>query len=246
MQIPFEPIIAGYKINVHLILEYLAFFIAFRYYLFLRKRIKDTIQTTNRLSIILGASLGGFLGSRIIAILENPLIHFDSAVLITLLNSKTIMGGLFGGLLGVELAKKIINEKQSSGDLFVFPIILGIFIGRIGCFLSGINEFTYGKVTTFFMGMNLGDGLKRHPIALYELLVLVVLFFFLWKLRLTNLKQGVLFQYFMIYYFTFRFFIEFLKPNLFFTLGLSSIQILCVICLLYYSKTIVNLFKNAG
>lgn len=246
MQIPFEPIIAGYKINVHLILEYLAFFIAFRYYLFLRKRIKDTIQTTNRLSIILGASLGGFLGSRIIAILENPLIHFDSAVLITLLNSKTIMGGLFGGLLGVELAKKIINEKQSSGDLFVFPIILGIFIGRIGCFLSGINEFTYGKVTTFFMGMNLGDGLKRHPIALYELLFLVVLFFFLWKLRLTNLKQGVLFQYFMICYFTFRFFIEFLKPNLFFTLGLSSIQILCVICLLYYSKTIVNLFKNAG
>lgn len=246
MQIPFEPIIAGYKINVHLILEYLAFFIAFRYYLFLRKRTTDTIQTTNRLSIILGASLGGFLGSRIIAILENPLINFDSSVLITLLNSKTIMGGLFGGLLGVELAKKIINEKQSSGDLFVFPIILGIFIGRIGCFLSGINEFTYGKVTTFFMGMNLGDGLKRHPIALYELLFLVVLFLFLWKLKQTNLKQGVLFQYFMICYFTFRFFIEFLKPNLFFTLGLSSIQILCVICLLYYSKTIVNLFKNAG
>ena len=246
MQIPFEPIIAGYKINVHLILEYLAFFIAFRYYLFLRIRTTDTIQTTNRLSIILGASLGGFLGSRIIAILENPLINFDSSVLITLLNSKTIMGGLFGGLLGVELAKKIINEKQSSGDLFVFPIILGIFIGRIGCFLSGINEFTYGKVTTFFMGMNLGDGLKRHPIALYELLFLVVLFLFLWKLKRTNLIQGMLFQYFMICYFTFRFFIEFLKPNLFFTLGLSSIQILCVICLLYYSKTIVNLFKNAG
>ena len=176
MQIPFEPIIAGYKINVHLILEYLAFFIAFRYYLFLRKRTKDTIQTTNRLSIILGASLGGFLGSRIIAILENPLVHFDSSVIIMLLNSKTIMGGLFGGLLGVELAKKIINEKQSSGDLFVFPIILGIFIGRIGCFLSGINEFTYGKVTTFFMGMNLGDGKLRHPVALYEMIYMVLLF----------------------------------------------------------------------
>lgn len=246
MQIPFDPIIAGYKINVHLILEYLAFFIAFRYYLFLRKRTKDTIQTTNRLSIILGASLGGFLGSRIIAILENPLVHFDSSVIITLLNSKTIMGGLFGGLLGVELAKKIINEKQSSGDLFVFPIILGIFIGRIGCFLSGINEFTYGKVTTFFMGMNLGDGLKRHPIALYELIFLIILFLFLWKLKKINIERGLLFQYFMISYFTFRFFIEFLKPNSFFTLGLSSIQILCVICLLYYYKTIVNLFKNAG
>ena len=155
------------------------------------------------------------------------------------------MGGLFGGLLGVELTKKIIGEKQSSGDLFVFPIIVGIFIGRIGCFLSGINEFTYGNETTFFLGMNLGDGLNRHPIALYELLFLLLLFLFLWKLKRRDLKNGLLFQYFMISYFTFRFFIEFIKPNVFFILGLSSIQILCLICLLYYNKTIINLFKNA-
>lgn len=245
MTIPFEPIILGCKVNIHLILEYLAFFIAFRYYVFLRKRSTDVIPSSNRLSIILGAAIGAFLGSRIVAVLENPVFTFDVSVLITLLNSKTIMGGLFGGLLGVEITKKIIGEKQSSGDLFVLPIILGIFIGRIGCFLSGVNEFTYGKTTTFFMGMNLGDGLKRHPVALYELLFLVLLFLFLWKLKQRNLKNGLLFQYFMICYFAFRFFIEFLKPNIFFVLGLSSIQVLCLICLLYYYKTILNLFKNA-
>ncbi|MFA9187182.1 prolipoprotein diacylglyceryl transferase family protein [Flavobacterium sp. FBOR7N2.3] len=245
MEIPFEPIITGYKINIHLILEYLAFFLAFRYYVFLRKRSIDVIPNSNRLSIILGAALGAFLGSRIVAVFENPVFITDISVFVTILNSKTIMGGLFGGLLGVEIAKKIIGEKQSSGDLFVFPILLGIFIGRIGCFLSGMNEFTYGKVTTFIAGMDLGDGLKRHPIALYELLFLILLFLFLWKLKQRNLRSGLLFQYFMISYFAFRFFIEFLKPNIFFILGLSSIQILCLICLLYYYKTILNLFKNA-
>lgn len=96
------------------------------------------------------------------------------------------------------------------------------------------------------MGTNLGDGLKRHPIALYELLFLVVLFVFLRKLKQKNLKNGLLFQYFMIAYFAFRFCIEFIKPNTFFLMGLSSIQILCLICILYYQKTILNLVKNAG
>lgn len=245
MKIPFEPILFDIPINIHLILEYLAFFLAFRYYVFLQRQTSDSISKSNKLSIILGAMIGAFLGSRIFALLENPVIPSNITFLITILNSKTIMGGLFGGLLGVEIAKKIIGEKQSSGDLFIFPIILGIFIGRIGCFLSGINEFTYGKETSFFMGMNLGDGINRHPIALYELIFLVVLFLLLKQLKNKNLKAGLLFQYFMISYFAFRFCIEFLKPNIFFICGLSSIQILCLICMLYYYKTILNLVKNA-
>ena len=242
MDLPFNPELFGVNINIHLILEYLAFFIAYRYYVFLRKRNTDVITSNNRLSIILGAALGALVGSRLVGFLENPLIEFTLNNAITLLNTKTIMGGLFGGLLGVELAKKIINESQSSGDLFVFPIILGIFIGRVGCFLSGINEFTYGKVTTSAFGMDLGDGLLRHPTSLYELFFLIFLFI---ALKTVNnrlqLKNGDLFKIFMLSYFGFRFCIEFLKPNVFYTIGLSSIQILCVICWLYYSKFIASL-----
>lgn len=245
MTIPFEPILFGCKINIHLILEYLAFFIGYRYYVYLRKKQIDFIQTTNRFSIILGAAIGAFLGSRIIGFFENPILPENLISLVKALNTKTIMGGLFGGLLGVELTKKIIHEKKSSGDLFMFPIILGIFIGRIGCFLSGTNEFTYGNVTSSFLGMNLGDNLTRHPIALYELIFLIMLFLFLWRLKDKGLKNGLLFEYFMISYFAFRFFIEFIKPNIFFIFGLSSIQILSLTCLLYYHKTILNLVRNA-
>lgn len=241
--IPFEPTIWNVPINVHLVLEYLAFFIAFRYYVILRRKSQDHISSDNRLSIIVGAVFGALFGSRLMGFLENPITPIESIVY--LMNIKTIMGGLFGGLLGVELAKKVIGEKESSGDLFTLPIIVGIFIGRIGCFLSGVNEFTYGRGTKFFMGMDLGDGVMRHPIALYELFFLIFLFIILKKeYRRKRLPNGYLFQVFMVMYFGFRFFIEFLKPNTFFIFGLSSIQWLCVVCWIYYRKLLVYLFSK--
>lgn len=244
--IPYEPVLFGKTINVHLILEYLAFFLAFRYYIYLRRKETDHISSSNRLSIILGAIIGALLGSRIMGFLENPTITVTVDNLWLLLNTKTIMGGLFGGLLGVEAAKKRIGEKQSSGDLFTLPIIAGIFIGRIGCWLTGVNEFTYGKATDFALGMDLGDGIIRHPLALYELFFLVALFLLLRKLKKGNtLENGRLFKLFMLGYFGFRFLIEFLKPNTFFAFGLSSIQWLCILCFIYYRKTVIQILKNA-
>ena len=237
--IPCEPILFGIKINLHLVLEYAAFFVAFRYYVFLRKNAKDTISSNNRLSIIIGAIFGALFFSRFIAFLENPVLHYSQGWL-SILNNKTIMGGLFGGLIGVELIKKMIGEKQSSGDLFTLPIILGIIIGRIGCFLAGVKEFTYGNATTSFLGMDLGDGINRYPIALYEVVFGIILFIFIMKLQKNRnpLPSGSLFKIFMLSYFLFRFVIEFIKPNEFLLLGLSSIQYLCLICWLYYLKTI--------
>jgi phosphatidylglycerol---prolipoprotein diacylglyceryl transferase len=246
LTIPFEPTIFGIEINIHLILEYLAFFIAFRYYVILRKCTIDPISNNNRLSIILGAIVGAFVGSRLIGFLENPIFRFSAENLLQLVNLKSIMGGLFGGLLGVETAKKIINEKLSSGDMFTFPIIVGIGVGRVGCFLSGIKEFTYGNETNFITGMDLGDGVLRHPTSLYEILFLILLFLLLkgiaWRMKD---KSGLLFKIFMITYFGFRFFIEFLKPNIFYFLGLSTIQWLCITCWIYYFSTIKTIIKNA-
>lgn len=245
ISIPYQPTIAGHDVNIHLILEYLAFFIAARYYVYLRKRTTDPIPSLNRLSIILGAALGALLGSRIMGFLENPAIDLSAAQFAQLYNVKTIMGGLFGGMLGVETAKYIIHEKTSSGDLFTLPIIVGIFIGRIGCFLSGTKEFTYGAATAFWTGMDLGDGVLRHPIAAYELVFLAVLFVILKKIYAQNkLENGLLFKIFMLSYFGFRFLIEFIKPNVFLVLGLSSIQWLCLVCFVYYRKTISSLYAH--
>lgn len=241
LSIPYEPVLFGIKINLHLVLEYLAFFIAFRYYVILRRKSNDSISSNNRLSIIIGAVFGALLFSRLLAFMENPPLHYQRGWL-AIFNNKTIMGGLFGGLLGVELAKKIIGEKQSSGDLFTLPIILGIIIGRVGCFLSGVKEFTYGKETSSLFGMDLGDGMYRHPIALYEIVFFLLLFLMVKRLQNSpnRFENGIYFKIFMVSYFAFRFAIEFLKPNTFLVLGLSSIQFLCLICFGYYYKTILQ------
>lgn len=236
MEIPVILEIFGREVNVHFIFETLAFLIAFRYYVYLRKKKNDSIDSINRLYIILGATIGALLGSRLLGALENPQVLL-SMDLLNIYKSKTIAGGLLGGLFGVELTKKLLGEKKSSGDLFVFPIILGIIIGRIGCFLTGVMEPTYGIETGFFTGMDLGDGLKRHPTALYEIVFLTGLFFILKKIRRKDiLESGALFKLFMISYFLFRFFIEFIKPNTFLLYGLSSIQWACIFCFLYYAR----------
>lgn len=246
MSLPFEPILFGLKVNVHLVLEYLAFFVAFRYYIFLRSKSSDPISSNNRLSIIIGAVFGALLLSRVIAFLEDPVTHYAQGWL-SIISNKTIMGGLFGGLLGVELAKKIIGEKQSSGDLFTYPIIVGIIIGRIGCFLAGTKEFTYGVPTATVFGLDLGDGLLRHPIALYEIVFLALLFVGLSTLEKSwpKLESGLRFKIFMLCYFGFRFLIEFLKPNTFLIMGLSSVQYLCLICWGYYHKTLLKGYHYA-
>ena len=88
---------------------------------------------------------------------------------------KTIVGGLLGGLIGVELTKRLVRWKHSTGDDFVYPLMLGLGLGRIGCFLTGLDDHTYGTPTTWFTGVNFGDGVYRHPTQLYEILFLIVL-----------------------------------------------------------------------
>lgn len=228
---------------VHYFFEVLAFFVGVRLYYYLKKRTVDSISSINRLWILVGAMLGALLGSRIIAALETPSQLLEMTWL-TFYQNKTVAGGFFGGLFGVELIKKIIGEKTSSGDLYVIPIIVAVFIGRIGCFFAGITEPTHGIETTFFMGMDLGDGLKRHPTALYEILFMFFLLFFFWKIKNVELINGDRFKLFMVFYFLYRFLVEFLKPFEALFLGLSAIHWSALFIFVYYATFLVRIFKK--
>lgn len=249
MQFPLNPTIFGFTIDTHLVAEGLAFFIGFRYFLYLRKHQVDVISMPNRISILIGAALGALLGSRLVGSLENPAGFTQAKDFIEMVyyffGNRTILGGLLGGLWGVEIAKKMISEKHSSGDLFTFPILLGIIIGRMGCFSMGIYESTFGNETTFFVGMNLGDGLQRHPIMLYEIAFAVFLWLFLWLIEQKYTWQsGGKFKIFMISYLVFRLLTEFLKPKINIIFELGTIQIACFIGLVYYGNTIWNFRKS--
>ncbi len=231
------------SLQAHLLLETLAFFIGFRYFLHLRKKQADVITEGNRVWIFIGASLGALVGSRILGALENPsaLMAGDTS-LMKLFGSKTMVGGLLGGLLGVELIKKKIGVTRSSGDLFTYPLILGIIIGRIGCFLNGVAEPVFGLETSLWTGMDLGDGLSRHPVALYEIVFLLLVWMTLAQTeKIRPLAEGMRFKLFMIAYLAFRFLLDFIKPTDPVLAGLSAIQFACLGGLLYYRVTIFKL-----
>jgi phosphatidylglycerol:prolipoprotein diacylglycerol transferase len=234
--------IGSSKILVHAILELLAFFAGFRYFLWLRKKQGDSINQSNRIWIIIGAIFGALIGSRLIGGLEDPpqIMKADN-VLLYFYQNKTVLGGFLGGLFGVELVKKIIGEESASGDLFVYPMILALIIGRIGCFTMGVYEETYGTVTTLPWGMNLGDGETRHPVALYEIFFLILFWITLVRIkRKFPLNEGALFKLFMIGYILFRFLLDFIKPHYTFNIGLSTIQLTCLLGLVYYLSYIIR------
>jgi prolipoprotein diacylglyceryltransferase len=98
-----------------------------------------------------------------------------------LVGGKTIVGALAGGLISVELIKRYIGLRQSTGDLYAIPLALGIAIGRIGCFLTGLSDNTYGTPTTLPWAINFGDGIPRHPTQLYEIIFLLTLTLILYR-----------------------------------------------------------------
>jgi len=229
----------------------LAFAIGYRYFLFLRKKQGDHLSTQNRLWVIIGATFGALIGSRLIGGFENPTDLFHSEnFLLYFYQNKTVVGGFLGGLFGVELIKKIVHEQQTSGDLFTFPMILALMIGRIGCFSMGVYEETYGTASTLPWAMNLGDGVLRHPVALYEIFFLFYTWVFLILIeKKYQLNDGARFKIFMILYLTFRFMLDFIKPHFTYSIGLSTIQLTCLAGLIYYAPFIIHpnkliLFKN--
>jgi phosphatidylglycerol:prolipoprotein diacylglycerol transferase len=246
MQYPIDISIGGFSISSHLVFETLGFIIGYRYYLYLRKKEIDKIPISNRAIIMIAGAGGGFLFSRVIGAFEHPaaFLHSDHPLLY-FYSDKTIVGGLLGGLIAIEITKKIIGETKSSGDLFAYPMILGMLIGRIGCFTMGMLEDTYGTVTTSIFGMDLGDGLKRHPVVLYEMFFLICVWITLRLIeRKVTFKNGYRFKLFLISYLIFRLMLDFIKPGDRYFYGLGTIQISCIFGLMYYSKTILTtIFK---
>lgn len=245
MSFPLNLHLYGYEINSHLVFEILAFIIGFRYYVRLKSKISDPFTREERLILLIAAALGALIFSRLIGALENTEEWFQQENFwLYLYSTKTIVGGFIGGWLFVEIAKVFLKKTASSGDIMTFPIILALIIGRLGCFSQGTNEMTYGNPTHFFTGMDLGDGILRHPLALYEIAIVIIIGLFLhFSQKKQKFSEGIQFKLFMLLYFFYRFFAEWLKPNFPLYLGLTSIQIAIIFTYLFNLKTILLFFR---
>lgn len=126
---------------------------------------------------------------------------------VTGISGLAIHGGLIGGALGLFLFVKIKDVSfWDFSDALAPALILGQAIGRIGNFLNGD---AYGFPTDLPWGVkfkpNTAGGLKfpgqpLHPAMLYEMIINLIIFAVLWKLRNRGYRSGFIISLYFILY----------------------------------------------
>jgi prolipoprotein diacylglyceryltransferase len=194
-------------------------------------------------AVLVGLLAGAALGNKAVFMIERPDIALAMWQGQAVWPGQSIVGGLLGGLIGVELAKTLTRQTRSTGDAMVLPIAVGLAIGRIGCFLAGLHDDTYGLPTSLPWGVDFGDGIRRHPTQLYEIAVVLPLGIVLHRARLA--PPGLAFKAFLSGYLLWRFAVEFLKPvPVVYPLGLSGIQWTCLVALAVYTPVVWRAWRQ--
>ncbi len=188
----------------------------------LSKKDRDNYYTLLIVGFVVGAIVVGSLN-----------IYLDSQEHIVL--GKSILGAIFGAIVSIEFFKYFTGIRGSTGAYFVPSLALGIAIGRVGCFMVGLDDYTYGVVTTLPWGVDFGDAVLRHPVQLYESGMMFG--FFLYSMWIYRHKRAYfeenIFYLFVLYYASQRFVWEFLKPYSSIAFGLNLFQFICLVLVVY-------------
>lgn len=189
-----------------------------------------------RFLILCGCLLGAAIGNKLVFWAEMPHLLREADGWRLLLAGQSMVGGLLGGLLGTEVAKKLAGIRSSTGDTYMMPILLGLAIGRIGCFLAGLHDGTYGIPSALPCAIDFGDGIPRHPTQLYEIAFAGVLALLLHRSApFLAQEAGLRFKLMLSAYLTWRLGIDAFKPVPFpWPGGLSGIQWICALALAVY------------
>lgn len=227
---------------LHVALEVVGVSAGFQLYLWLRRHGRDEVPIATRFWVMAGALIGALVGSRLLGWLEDPHSISTLGLWVSLRQSgRTVIGGLLGGLIATELVKWRLGFRQSTGDQLVYPLLLALAIGRVGCFIGGLEDNTYGLPSELPWAIDFGDGVRRHPTQLYDIVFAGGLALGLWQLeRHRPLADGGRFKLFLASYLLFRLGVDALKPYPPVLLGLCTLQLACVAGLLYYWRVFLQ------
>ena len=183
------------------------------------------ISPWQKMGIGVGAFCGAMLGAKLPFLLSDPQGMWDGTAWLS--HGKTILFGIVGGYLGVELAKQLLGVRLKTGDTFAVPVAVAVAIGRWSCFVAGC---CYGKPTTLPWGVVFATAseqphLPRHPTQIYESIFHAVAAAGLYVLLRRGLLRGQLIKLYIISYLVYRFLSEFLRPEQPLVCGLTGYQL---------------------
>lgn len=176
-------------------------------------------------------AVAGFAGGILCAKLaEWLLMHWSLAVAHPLAfldprnGGRTLVGGILGGWLAVEIAKQRLGIRRSTGDLFALALPAGEAVGRIGCYFNGC---CFGIAASVPWAVH-QHGAWRHPAQLYAAATAALIFVALLYARCILPREGDLFKLYLALYGVSRFGIEFWRERSIAFSGLSAAQWVCL------------------
>ena len=171
------------------------------------------IKRDDRLVLVYVAALAGaFLGAKLVYLGAEGWLHWhDPNRWVILATGKSVTGALLGGYLAVEIAKRALGYRGTTGDWFAVIVPVGIVLGRIGCILNGCCLGRACEPSWFTM--NDANGVARWPAALVELLFNALMLGSILILRRQKILPGQHFHIYLMAYGLFRFFHEFLRDT---------------------------------
>jgi phosphatidylglycerol:prolipoprotein diacylglycerol transferase len=176
----------------------------------------------------LAAFIGGSLGAKLPFALGSPEGWWSGAAWFS--DGKTIVAGLCGAYLAVDVTKALLGVRVKTGDTFALPLALAMVVGRFGCFFNGC---CYGLPTSLPWGISFRqlDGSWRvcHPTQIYESLFHLSMAVVLLKLLRRQVLTGQHFKLYLICYGIYRFLTEFIRPEPRDMLGLTFYQWLALV-----------------
>jgi phosphatidylglycerol---prolipoprotein diacylglyceryl transferase len=179
----------------------------------LKKSQRDVLLTgKEKFAIAVGAFCGAMIGAKLPFALSDWDALRSGAVWFS--NGKTIVCGMVGAYIGVEITKWIYDIRVKTGDSFAVPAAVAVGIGRLSCFVAGC---CYGTPTTLPWGVrfSLADAglVPRHPTQLYESAFHLALALLMFGLRRRGVWRGQLVKFYILTYLVYRWFTEFIRPE---------------------------------
>src|SRR5438552_13030497 len=153
------------------------------------------------LRVALGALIGGVIGAKLSMFIFLGPATFIKDLPYLWYSGQAWTGAFFGGYLGVLIVKRLNHINYSTGDIFAPALPLAQAIGRLGNLLGG-DPFGLPSNLPWAITQY---GVRRQPSALYELLLDLVLFVVILRLRDKMPHPGDLFKLYVVGYCAFRF-----------------------------------------
>lgn len=157
---------------------------------------------------------------------------------------KTVLGGIVGGYLSVHLYKRRIGLTRPLGDLFAFAMSAGEAVGRWGCFFGGC---CYGREAGDSVWWSVYQhGAERYPTQAYMSLASAAVFGVLVVLeKRRTLPENGLFYVQGTLACAARFSIEYYRTASPVWLGLTAAQWACVAGVLFFGAMLARMVVAA-